>query len=237
MNADIFTDTNYYFSQSLKLIVYSYQQLREERLDRPYSRQEVLQVIREERGRIHVHNEIEDFLRNDMVKNYLRKLRHKFGLTCFSIQAGSEESRRNIKIGVVDIRIENISATRLDGTGFIFECKRLNKYARMQEGYLRDGMMRFINRQYYPEADMTIAGMIAFVEVEAAGIADQLKNRIGSSQQLLRTTKAFSFYPLADHSYSEIADFKYSYRSAHRRPDGVEMVIHHLLLDYYDILD
>jgi hypothetical protein len=164
MNVEVFKKTGNYFNQSLNLIVYAYEQIKKDKLDRPYSRCSIYETISEVRKSNKSHNEIEDFLRNDMVDNYLKRLRHLFKLDLFSIQSGVEEFKKNVRIGIVDIKFELISDCNMDGTSFVFECKRINKYA-------------------------------------------------------------------------EVSNFKYSYLSKHiRSKDNKEISIHHLLLDYYDIL-
>ncbi len=247
MNAEEFGDIGYYFEQSLSLIVYSYLQVKKEKAQHPYSRRSIREITKKVRQSTKKRNEIEDFLRNDLVDNYLRKLRHLFLLTNFSIQAGSEESKSNVKTGIVDIRFENTSATCMDGTGFIFECKRLNKYSDFQKAYIEKGMMRFVSGQYVRDNGMMVAGMIAFVEVDrdknpqgylpVDRVADTLQEKINSEKDVLKMTCPFSPFKLPRGEYSEISNFKYSYISKHHRPGGNRQIsIYHLLLDYYNIL-
>ena len=166
MNAEIFEETDYYFKQILKLIIYGYEQVKKDRKKKPYSRKEIYEIIKEVREKEKVHFEIEDYLRNDLVKQYLNDFKNDFELSTFLILSGSEEFKCNVKIGIVDIRFVSFSATSLDNTGFILECKRLNKFSEMLKSYIEGGMMRFITKQYYAESDVTLAGMIAFVEVD-----------------------------------------------------------------------
>jgi hypothetical protein len=246
MNAEIFEEIDCYFKQSLNLIVYAYEQIRKDKADRPYSRRSINETISGVRKSSGSHSETEDFLRNDMVENYLKNLRYLFNLDYFSIQSGVEEFNQNVKIGIVDIKFELISAAVLDGTALIFECKRINKYAKTQNAYIKDGMMRFVSGQYYPEDRMTLAGMIAFVEVDLAKypggylpidqVAGLLQQKINKGSGLKTSYKFFPFQ-LSHKKYSEISNFKYSYLSKHiRDEDNREISIHHLLLDYYDIL-
>jgi hypothetical protein len=134
----------------------------------------------------------------------------------------------------------------LDGTAFIFECKRINKYAKTQNAYIKKGMMRFVSGQYYPEDRMTLAGMIAFVEVDLdknpggyfpiAQVAGLLQKKINKGNGL-KTSYRFSPFQLTHKKYPEISGFKYSYLTKHIRDgDNREISIHHLLLDYYNIL-
>jgi hypothetical protein len=246
MNAEIFEETVDYFNQSLNLIVYAYQQIKKDKKGQPYSRRLIYETILKVRESSKSHYEVEDYLRNDLVKNYLKKYRKLFNLDYFSIQAGVEESKQNVKTGIVDIRFEYTSASRMDGIAFIFECKRINKYAKTQNAYIKDGMMRFVSGQYYPEDRMWLAGMIAFVEVDLDKnpgghlpidqIAVLLQQKINKGNGL-KTSYKFSPFQLSHRKYSEISNFKYSYLSKHiRDEDNREISIHHLLLDYYDIL-
>ena len=247
MNAEEFDEINWYFEQSMNLIVYSYSQLKQYKTEHPYSRAAIHQETKNAQESEASHNEIEDYLRNDLVNNYLKKLRHFFLLTNFSIQPGSEESKKNVKTGIVDIRFEYISATSMDGTSFIFECKRLDKYSGSQKGYIEKEMMRFVNRQYYPESRMKIAGMLAFVEIDLEknprgylpvdGVAHRLRQKINSAKEALKVSDRFTPFKLFHEEYNEISNFNYCYLSKHRRPlDGQEVSIYHLLLDYYKIL-
>jgi hypothetical protein len=246
-NADIFEETGNYFEQSLNLIVYAYRRIKREKAATPYSRRAIFETIRQVRESERSHTEIEDYLRNNLVNNYLKQLRHKFFLSNFSIQPGSEESKSNVKTGIVDIKFENISATSMDGTGFIFECKRLNKYKNMQEAYIEDGMMRFISGKYLAKNPGALTGMIAFVEVDieqkphghlpVSQLAEQLKQKINSKKEELNLVQRFSYFKLDHQECQEISGFKYSYLSKHTcNEDNRKISIHHLLLNYYDIL-
>ena len=249
MNAEIFEEIDYYFKQSLNLIVYAYNQIKQDKSEQPYSRLFIHETILRARQTNKSHNEIEDYLRNDMVDKYLKKLKKLFKLEYFSIQAGVEESKKNVKIGIVDIKFEYTSAASMDGTAFIFECKRLNKYAESQNAYIKDGMMRFVSGQYYPESRMWVAGMIAFVEVDLEKkpngylpidrVADLLKKKIDDQKRTLKTVRSFSTLKLTHKKHHDISSFKYAYLSKHIRNDDEnkgKISIHHLLLDYYDIL-
>jgi len=247
MNAEEFEDIEYYFEQSLKLIVFVYEQIKRDKVQKPYSRRSIHESILRVRQGGKSHNEIEDHLRADMVSGYLKKSRHLFSLGDFSIQSGVEEFKKNVKIGIVDIKFELTSANKWDGAYFIFECKRLNKYSDSLKSYIEEGMMRFVGEQYYPETFMNLAGMIAFVEVDLEAkpdgylaieqVAKLLQQKIIDYQDALRTRIHLHSYRLTDKKYREISDFKYSYLSKHERSeDNREISIHHLLLDYYNIL-
>lgn len=256
MNAEEFIDMGFYFKQSLKLVVFAYEEIKRQKSREPYSRSGIYQDainVRKKSARFHPKKdtvrkslEIEDPLKTDMVKN-LKEFRHKFNLGEFSIQPGPDETEKNIRTGSVDIRFEMISSCNWDGTYFIYECKRLNKYSSYLEAYIKQGVYRFVSGQYYPETSMNRAGMIAFVEVNldakpggylAVGqVADLLKQRIIHHQGILRIQRQMSPYKLTDKNYPKISDFKHCYSSKHLcGEDSREVTIFHLLLDYYDLL-
>lgn len=248
MNADIFIkgveDKYSYFQSFLKLIAFGYCQLKNS--GKIYSRTTIHKEAKKISGNPNTKNPIEDYLRNDLIKIYLNPNRHVFNLDIFEFHSGKEEYLSNILTGKPDMVVTSPFLTD-NNIYFIFECKRLNKYENSQNKYIEEGMVRFIDRKYYPETEVNIAGMIAFVEIDAekhkggaipiSSIAVQLKKKIDSFNNLLKTTQALQAYKLADQRYNEISAFKHSYLSKHMRSgDKVEISIHHLLLDYYDIL-
>lgn len=247
MNVENFEEIGYYFKQCLNLIVYAYEKIKKDKSAHPYSRHLIHETIKAVRQSSRSHIEIEDYFRNDMVNNYLKDLKKLFNLDYFSIQAGVEESKQNVKIGTVDIKFELISADNFEGTYFVFECKRINKYTDLLNTYIKNGMMRFIRRQYYAESRMAIAGMMAFVEVDldkkpggylrVDQMAEKLQHAINAHNDILNVIHKFSPFQLLHKRYPEISNFKYSYLSKHiRGEDNQEISIHHLLLNYYDIL-
>lgn len=247
MNVENFEEIGYYFKQCLNLIVYAYEQIKKDKSTHPYSRHLIHETVKAARQSSSSHNDIEDYLKFDMVNNYLKGLKKLFKLDYFSIQPGIEESKQNVKIGIVDIKFELISAANLEGTSFIFECKRLNQNSDLLNTYIKNGMMRFISRQYYAESSMSIAGMMAFVEVDLDKkpggylridqMAEKLQQAINAQNEILNLTYKFSPFQLTHKKYPEISNFKHSYLSKHiRGEDNREISIHHLLLDYYDIL-
>ncbi len=246
MNADNFEHTEYYFKQAMKLIVYCYYQIKNDKKNKPYSREKIHKIIKTVRGSEKSHNEIEDYLRNDLVKNYLKKFCSQFNLEYFFIQAGAEVSNQTVTIGIVDIQFSSFSASSLNELTYIFECKILNKYSQYMNGYVNEGMNRFIARKYYAESNVLFAGMIAFVTVDLNKnpngfksidqILEDLKELIKSTENL-NLIDGLELYPLNDNNYKEISTFNNSYLSKHmRQGDNYIFNIHHLLLDYYDIL-
>jgi hypothetical protein len=91
---------------------------------------------------------------------------------------------------------------------------------------------------------MSVAGMIAFVEVDTETnpnsylpieqVSALLKQKIDSQTS---TSYQFSPFNLTDDKFPEISNFKYSYLSKHHRDSkNREISLHHLLFNYYEIL-
>ena len=250
MDADVFEEipSGYYFNQILKLIIFCYEQIKNDKIQKPYRRKEILEIIKEIRKKENVQFELEDYLRNDLVNNYISKKNLEiFKLNTFQVHPGVEVSKRNVTIGRVDIQFTSSSATSKEDFSFIFECKRLNKIKAKRRKYIEKGMMRFIEKQYYAESNTSLAGMIAFIEIDTTKhkkgivpvdeIVKQLKEIMREYKFQLKTTQELTFYPLLDKECNEISNFKYSYQTKHvRAEDEIEIDIHHLLLDYNDIL-
>lgn len=245
MNADNFEDTEYYFKQALKLIVYCYTKIKIDRKKKPYSRTKIHKIIKHIKGSEYAHNDIEDYLRNDLIRN-LKDFQEQFNLNFFLINAGVEVSKENVPIGIVDIQFSSCSAVSLGEPTYIFECKRLNKYRKYLTSYIYEGMKRFITRKYYAEYYVPFAGMIAFVEVDfnkkpngfkqINEIKIDIENLI-KTDDTLNLLEEFSYYPLNDENYLELSNFEFSYISKHKRQgDNLLINIHHLFLDYYDII-
>jgi hypothetical protein len=166
-----------------------------------------------------------------------------FGLQYYAVDAGVKESKTNVKLGILDLKFQLSTLTQ--NNYYAFEAKRINKYADRQDYYIDHGIQRFVNRKYYPESNVTTAGMIGFVEVDAKvnkngqaslnEVATKLADRLKSKRHIT-TQKYFEFYELKHNLHSDINHFKHSYVSSHIRTDKVPITIHHLLLDYYSLL-
>lgn len=242
MNADEFikhTDRRLYYAEScIKSILYGYQQLLKS--NESYSRNAILNTIRQVQQSDKSLNEIEDYLCDDLVIKYIRPNKHLFGLEYFTINTGVRETKSNVKIGIIDIKFELSSL--VNNNYYVFEAKRLNKYSPSQQYYITGGIKRFIDRIYYSESNNHIAGMVAFVEVDQnkfpkgkvpiEGIIDSINNKIKNNKAVVTTQL------LNKHKVSvEYEDFQTTYISKHmRQKDGIEMIIYHVILDYYDLL-
>jgi len=147
------------FHSCVQLIVHSYQLM----VSKPHkiSRAEIIQIAKEVKKKEVKRVELEDFIRNILVEDYIQPNQSKFGLDNVNIEAGVDENARGVKSGVLDIKVKS---PLLNGkTYYVFECKRLNKS--IIDKYVTEGVIRFSTQQYYPVVPVTKAGMISFLEV------------------------------------------------------------------------
>lgn len=226
------------FNSCLHLIVYAYTLVEESKV---YSRKEIqglASTIRDKKSNV---VELEDFLRNDLVKNFIEPHRSLFGLDYFIFVSGAEEFFRNIKVGILDIKVT--SPLWNGDTYFIFECKRLNKT--ILNKYVTEGVTRFIkNLKYYPKNQNSIAGMISFLE------SKESKNRISSKDAYSEIKKVlFKYkkeilingnllkYKLVCERYKIIEDFENTFLSRHNRDSSaIPVEIYHIVLDYNHLI-
>ncbi len=231
------TDHNSNFRACLELVIFSYCKLR---MEKTYKRSEIEQTIRKVRGKQNVQIELEDYLRNDLVEEYFEKFKRQFGLRHFLFQSGAEEFHNNVKVGILDIKVRS---TLFNGKDYyIFECKRFNK--ELKDKYVTEGIIRFIKRQYYPEVDIAMAAMIAFIE--SANIANSyldneldvvISDLIKKHKKTISLKKGPNKYSIKNSSYQEVNSFDKIYLTKHIRLKSLDSFdIYHLLLDYNSIL-
>ena len=230
----------YYMESFLKTIIYGYNRLVNSRLT--YSRAEIHKTIKDVQKSQAAHNEIEDYLCTDLVVKYIKPNLGLFGLENIVVDNGVRETKKNVTVGHLDIKFQVPSLNT--NHYYAFEAKRLDKNKRKQKYYIDGGIQRFTKRVYYPETDVTVAGMIAFVEIEKENARVDLEeikdalNLLIKNNNLIATTQTLSKYNLIDESHSFLKDFKYIYLSKHTREDDkAELKIYHLFLDYYNILN
>lgn len=231
----------YYIESFLKAIVYGYRSLIESKGS--YSREEIHNKIKEIQKSDKAHNEIEDYLCGDLVNNYVKPNLRLFGLDGIVVNTGVRETKNLVTVGHLDIKFQLPSLA--ENHYYAFEAKRLDINKRKQNYYISGGIERFTSRTYYPETNVTVAGMIGFVEVDKITpknkvsldkIKDSLNEKIATNKNVV-TTQKLSDFCVIDLNHSFIQDFKYLYLSKHTRDDdGVELQIFHIFLDYYDIL-
>ena len=177
MNADSFIYANepYYQTKLFGLLGYSYLKLKESKEKLKYSRSEILSKHIEFKGKKGAKTklELEDYLRNDLLRNYVEHNKSKFNLDYFHFVPGVDEIKDGVTIGSLDIKVLLPTNHSLHNDDyFIIECKRINKLAKTKNYYIDHGIKRFLSRRYYPESDTKIAIMlfstVSFLKIEAS---------------------------------------------------------------------
>lgn len=225
------------FVSCLHLIVYAYSLVDK---SKPYSRKEILDITSEVRGRKAKRIELEDYLRNDLIIKYINPHRSLFNLKWFYFQSGAEEFERNVRKGILDIKV---SSPTLDGTVYyVFECKRMNKG--IADNYVKEGVKRFVEAQYYPESNITSAGLISFLEAETK--ADRIEcsqsfkvyeDLLGKYSDDIQVKKPLRKYKLACDISSFVEDFECIYVSTHSREKSKSDIdLYHIILDYNSLV-
>ncbi len=225
------------FDSCLNLIVYSYFSVEKQQ---KYSRAEILKIATIKRGKKIQQVELEDFLRNDLVAKHINPNRQLFGLNYYIFQSGAEEFSENIKTGILDIKV---CSPLLNGDiYYIFECKRLNK--KIIDNYVTEGVMRFVNNQYYPDNNSYLAGMISFLEsqnlnekIESSTAFSTIQTVFSKYNKELSINENLSSHTLICEDFKDIREFKYVYKSKHiKRGKNETIRIFHIVLDYNQLV-
>lgn len=235
-----FGSINYTFKTCLELIIYGYLQLKNG--GSKVSRSELLKEmmsIRNKKENEKTSLDLEDYLRNVLVNEYIEPNRETFGLNNFKFHCGVDELYKNIRTGILDIKV--CSSSLDEDIYYIFECKRLNK--KIIYDYIHEGVVRFTNdKKYYPSTKTSLSGMISFLESEdknkilnACDVYSILYTHLDNHKDainLLENLKAINI--ISD--YREVSNFDNLYYSNHRRNDKPNILIYHVVLDYNDIV-
>lgn len=225
------------FDSCINLIVHGYSQLEK---NEKYSRKSILRVASNVRGRKAKRVELEDYLRNDLITNYINPNRAIFGLEWYQFHSGVEEFEKNIKTGILDIKV---CSPKLDGTVYyVFECKRMNKL--IEDNYVTEGIIRFIENQYYPESTSSVAGMISFLEAEiptnkidCSTSFNNFDTLLKKHKSILQTKTQLKIHKLSCESSNYVDGFKFVYFSSHGRKMGKSDInIYHIILDYNHLI-
>jgi hypothetical protein len=232
----------YYIESFLKTIVLGYCDLVNSK--NQYSRKAIHELIKEISKSDKAYNEIEDYLCTELINKYVKPNLHLFGLESLIVNVGVRETKESVTVGHLDIKFQVPSLG--NNHYYAFEAKRLNKNKSKKNYYIRGGIERFTTRQYYPEAETIVAGMIGFVEIDLSKSKsgrielDKIKDELNSlitDYPAIKTIQMLTDFKLNDETYSLIDSFKYVYLSKHtRNTDSQELTIYHIFLDYYDIL-
>lgn len=234
-----FAKPDFKFDSCINAIVYGYIKLLEEK--KTYSRNEIKDTASKVRGKKSKSVELEDFLRHDLVTNYINPNRPFFDLKHWLFQSGVEEFSNNIKTGILDIKV---SSPLLNGDiYFIFECKRLNK--NIVNNYINQGVLRFVEEQYYPELDTPFAGMISFLEsselssrIDIETTYETLCSLLEKHKNKINLTSSLLHYQINCSSREDIDTFHYVYVSTHLRAiRKLPINIVHIVLDYNSLIN
>lgn len=233
-----FSEHDSTFNSCLHLIVYGYSLLEQ---SKKYSRKDILELTSTIRGKKTNKVELEDFLRNDLVENYIEPNRSLFGLNNLLFISGAEEFSDNVKIGILDIKVA--SPLWNGNTYFIFECKRLNKT--ILDNYVTEGVSRFIKEgKYYPKFQNSVAGMISFLEyvdikheIKSSDAFSTIEGVLQKYHEEIKLTSNFIQYKLDSKAYKYIEEFQYVFKSVHSRTaNSLPINIFHIVLDYNHIV-
>jgi hypothetical protein len=225
------------FNKCLMLILYAYDALQKEQV---YSRKHILEQTIKIRKRNTSKLELEDYLRNDLVENFIIPNRSRFDLDYFMFISGVEEFSENVKVGILDIKV--CSPLLNNNIYFVLECKRLNK--QNLDEYITEGVIRFVDEKYYCNSDIFVAGMISFLEyskaadeiriVDSFNIIDKYLKKFHSEIKLLQNLTRVK---LSSTSYKFIDNYNFIFLSKHGRVKKLEPIdIYHIVLDYSNII-
>ncbi|WP_019264772.1 hypothetical protein [Methanobrevibacter smithii] len=171
-------------------------------------------------------NDRENIYRSDLVRA-MKKLRFKYGLNFVVLNKESEEDEGNGK-GRLDIKIEYTKLYEYDFNDEFYhtiECKRFGNTPNYKD-YYENGILEFINMKYSPKTNY--AGMICFVEK----IPKNLKNINEIIEKLNNHLKNKNVNTLQQSKH----EFKYTYKSKHKRTNQKCMILTHLFFDYTSIV-
>lgn len=193
MNADNFAYSKepYYQERIFNLVGFSQKEIKSKRSTEKFSRKAILDKHRAKKGKpgSKTKLELEDFLRNDLIQNYLKIYKTKFNLSHFYFEPGVDEINDGVSTGSLDIKVIFPNKSLESGEEYLaIECKRINKLLKKKRYYLDDGLKRFITRQYYPQSDNKVAWMLSFMECEKDSQRQNPKEIISHFNELLKAS-------------------------------------------------
>jgi hypothetical protein len=225
------------FENCLHAIIYAFKLLEK---DKTYSRKKILSETTRVRGKIAKMIELEDYLRNDLVKNFIEPNLKDFYLQNYLFIPGADELSDNIRTGILDIKV--CSPSFNGDVYYIFECKRYNKS--LTKGYLNDGVKRFVTSQYYPDSNTPVAGMISFLEstelknkINIQDAFTELNSGLNASKDELGLIGKLNMHKLNCKKYNVVTDYEYIFKSKHKRSKlKINIELFHIMLDYNDLI-
>lgn len=244
MNADCFTYSQepYYQERIFNLFGFAHSELKKAKEIKKYSRKDILEKHQKHKGKSGSKTklELEDFLRNDLVENYLTIFKSKHNLNNFHFVSGTDEINEGVTTGSLDIKVIFPSSAFFSGEEYLaIECKRINKLLAKKKYYIDQGLNRFLTRQYYPHSKNKVAWMLSFMECEKDSQREQPEDIILSFNQLLYDTyQTNTINKIGEKAIElDIDPNLVVFNSLFRRIDRSELIIYHVFLDYYDLIE
>ncbi len=166
----------------------------------------------------------ENHIRDILVEKYLNDnvKREQLGIEHVIF---NREAAENMAKGFVDIKAQTRISLNEPQAYYVFECKRLDGNKDLNEEYIKEGIMRFVNEKY--SSYYGLNGMIGF-EVKKFDTPDNVEE----INQLV-----FSKYPEA--AFIEkispaaiIENFQYCFISRHKTVSLKRVELYHLMLDF-----
>ena len=196
------------FYKIIKLLIYSYKR-----------------IIKERKFKI---TDNEDFLRNILVKYYLRIYNQKFQLEYYYFHTESAMINSDYRSsGFIDISVGTIGPSINPDDYYIFECKRLNGSNRKARAYVDEGINRFISGKYF--SDSPFAGLIGFIQ------CGNLKKNLEKIENIMKEEDLLKARDLLENIEIE-KSFKNIYYSSHDGSNILsEIEIYHIMFDYSEI--
>ena len=107
----------------------------------------------------------------------------------------------------------------------------------LKDYYITGGIERFTNRQYYPTHNAKVGIMLAFAEMEILSQKEDFNLIIGALNDKIKT-KSYNIKELTncDLKYNNTISGTNIFDSVFKRIDDTNIILIHLLLDYYDII-
>lgn len=225
------------FENCLHAIIYGFKLLEK---SKTYSRKNILKEATRVRSKIARVIELEDYLRNDLVKNFIQPNLEIFFLQNYLFIPGVEEISDSIRTGILDIKV--CSPSFNGNIYYIFECKRFNKS--LINGYLNDGIKRFTTSKYYPNTTTALAGLISFIEskepknkINIEDSFEQLNLALNKSKDKLGLVGKLANQKITCQNCNLVTDYNFIYRSTHtRRKIKKNIELFHIMLDYNNLI-
>lgn len=243
MNADNFTYSKepYYQERIFNLVGFSQKEIKSKRSIEKFSRKAILTKHRAKKGKpgSKTKLELEDFLRNDLIQNYLTIYKTKFNLSHFYFEPGVDEIDDGVSTGSLDIKVIFPNKSLESGEEYLaIECKRINKLLKKKRYYLDDGLKRFITRQYYPQSDNKVAWMLSFMECEKDSQRQNPNEIISHFNELLKASyKKHIVKEIGKEVNLNIDPTLDVFNSIIERNDKTYLIVYHVFLDYYNLID